>query len=61
MEKLLRTLFEYQKFEQNPEFQKVIDDTVKHYEGMEICDDDLERVNAAGIINAGRGRKDGRF
>lgn len=50
MEKKLRTMFDYQSFEQNPRLAKMIDNTQARYgHGQELDDDDLELVAAAGI------------
>ena len=40
-------LFEYQKFERNPELQSLIDETEARYSG-ELSDDELSLVAAAG-------------
>ena len=46
-EKLLFTLFDYQKFENEPSLQTLIDETERRY-GTELPDDALLDVNAAG-------------
>jgi len=48
MENIIKSLFEYQRFDNNPELQSIIDDTLQRYEGVELCDDDMTYVNAAG-------------
>lgn len=47
MEKKLASLFEYQRFAQNPRLSKLIAETENKY-ANEIADDDLWMVNAAG-------------
>lgn len=49
MESKLKSLFEYQKFENNSRLQNLIQDSLSRYEGVELSDDDLEFVNAAGM------------
>lgn len=49
MEKKLKKLLDYQKFEQNEHLTKLIAETETRY-GTEISDDDLEMVAAAGEI-----------
>ncbi len=46
-EKLLFALFDYQKFENEPSLQTLIDETERRY-GTELPDDALLDVNAAG-------------
>ncbi len=48
MENRLKQLFEYQKFEQNPNLEKVIRETEMRYP-EELSEDELEMVSAAGI------------
>ena len=51
MDKALRSLFEYQRFENNPRLKKMLDDALSRYsfpdEG-ELSDDDAGVLNAAG-------------
>lgn len=47
MEKKLKELFEYQRFEHNGKLDKMINETENRY-GKELSDDDLSLVNAAG-------------
>lgn len=49
MEKKLKQLFEYQQFEQNEKLEKLIQETENRY-AVELSDDDLARVNAAGAV-----------
>lgn len=51
VEKKLKKLFEYQKFEQNERITKFIAETKVH-QTAEISDDDLEIVTAAGDMIA---------
>ena len=48
MEKKLFRLFDYQKFEENPDLQKVIDSTHARCQATSLSLDDMEWVNAAG-------------
>ena len=47
MDKLLKSLFDYQRFEQQPELQKVIDSVHARYSMRELNLDELEYVAAA--------------
>ena len=47
MEKKLKALFDYQRFEKNERLEKLIRETENRYAG-ELSDDDLSLVNAAG-------------
>ena len=47
MENRLKSMFEYQRFEQNPRLAKLIRETESRY-GAELSDDDLDIVSAAG-------------
>ncbi len=47
MEKKLKLLFDYQRFENNGKLEKIIAETESRY-GGELADDDLLLVNAAG-------------
>ncbi len=48
MEKKLSLLFDYQKFEQNPELQRVIDAVHARLSKRRLSDDEAELVAAAG-------------
>ena len=49
MEKRLRRLFDYQKFEQNAELQSVVDAVHARYSSARILsDEEADQVNAAG-------------
>ena len=49
MEKRLRRLFDYQKFEQNAELQSVIDAVHARYSSARmLSDEEADQVNAAG-------------
>ena len=50
MERKLKSLFDYQKFEKNPRLEKLISETENRY-ARELSDDDLSFVNAAGDFN----------
>lgn len=47
MEKELKKLFDYQRFEKNERLEKLIRETESRY-ATELSDDDLSLVNAAG-------------
>ena len=47
MEKVLKQMFDYQKFYGNSHLEMLINDTESRY-GNVLCDDELEYVNAAG-------------
>ena len=49
MEKKLRSLFEYQKFEQNAELQSIIDRVHARYSARMLSDDEADQVAAAGL------------
>lgn len=47
MEKKLRQLFDYQKFQKDPRLEAMLSETEKRYEGS-LSDAELELVSAAG-------------
>ena len=49
MEKKLKKLFDYQRFEQNDKLEKLIHETESRY-AKGLSDDDLSFVNAAGEL-----------
>lgn len=51
MERTLRNLFEYQRFENNSRLGRMIAETEKRY-NSELSDDDLFFVSAAGEIES---------
>lgn len=51
MEGKLKALFDYQKFEGNPDLQKVIDSVHSRHSARKLSLDELEWVAAAGIPN----------
>ena len=51
MDKTIKALFDYQKFEGNSRLAAMIADTEKRY-AVQLDDADLEFVNAAGNIDA---------
>ena len=53
MEKLLKTLFDFQKFESDPELAKLISETESRY-AEALTEDDLALINAAGEISQKR-------
>lgn len=55
MEKILRNLFDYQRYQRNANLDKLIEDTRSRY--SLLSDDDLELVSAAGDIYADPTRK----
>ena len=48
MEKKLSLLFDYQKFQQNPELQHVIDSVHARFRKQKLSDDEADMVFAAG-------------
>ncbi|HIV93240.1 MAG TPA: hypothetical protein H9744_16445 [Candidatus Eisenbergiella stercoravium] len=48
MEKVLKALFDYQRFQGNKRLDAMISETERRYEGQALADNDLELVNAAG-------------
>ena len=58
MEKKLKNLFDYQRFEKNPRLQKIIDQSGSLCK-KELSDDELTFVNAAGdrIFDGGKCRR----
>ena len=59
MERTLKSLFDFQKFEGNSDLQKVIDSTHSRYAVRELSLDEMEWVSAAGApeTNPAAGRK----
>ena len=57
MEGFLTALFDFQRFQRNPRLQSVIDDTLERLTGVELSDDALEYLAAAGDLTA-EARKD---
>ncbi len=47
-EKILRTLFDFQRFAGNKDLEEVISETESHY-GRALSDDELSYVSAAGV------------
>lgn len=58
MEKKLKSLFDFQKFEGNPALQQVIDSVHSRYAVRELSVDEMEWVSAAGTPVKKTGRKD---
>ena len=58
MNKKLKTLFEFQKFEGNRELQEVIDSVHARYGARELDLDELDMVNAAGDVTMNLVKKD---
>lgn len=50
MENRLKSLFEFQKFENNSRLAKLVRDTELRY-GAELTDDELSMVSAAGDVS----------
>ena len=59
MERKLKALFDFQKFEENADLQKVIDRVHARYNSRAqlLDDDDVEFVNAAGVQDTGMKKK----
>lgn len=55
-ENMLSSLFDYQRFENDPVLQALIDETEKAYDS-EISDDELSQVSAAGEVMPTEKRK----
>lgn len=51
MDKMLRDLFDYQKFAGNSNLEKLIKETESRYENKMLSDEDLDSINAAGSVN----------
>lgn len=60
MEKKLKKLFDYQRFEKNERLEKLIRETESRY-AKELSDDDLSLVNAAGETGVNIGGLTGDF
>lgn len=60
LEKKLSLLFDYQKFEQNPELQRVIDSVHSRFRKQKLSDDEADMVFAAGQPEIASLRKDPR-
>ena len=58
MESTLKSLFEYQKFENRPSLQRIIDSVHARYAACELSDDEAELVNAAGSPQLERPKTD---
>jgi hypothetical protein len=58
MERKLKALFDFQKFEGNSALQSVIDSVHSRYTARELNLDEMEWVNAAGTVTARPGKKD---
>ena len=59
-EKLLTELFDFQRFERDPCLGRVIDEVVERFSGVELSEDDLDTVSAAGDPYSGMRRPDKR-
>ena len=59
MERTLKSVFDFQKFEGNSDLQRVIDSTHSRYAVRELNMDEMEWVSAAGIPE-GINRKTGK-
>ena len=59
MERKLKALFDFQKYEENADLQKVIDRVHARYNSRAqlLDDDDVEFVNAAGVQDTGMKEK----
>lgn len=58
MEKTIRSLFDFQKFEGNPALQQVIDSVHARYSVRELSLDEMNWVAAAGTPDLKNGSKD---
>ena len=59
MERKLKALFDFQKFEGNPALQSVIDSVHSRYAIRELSMDDMEWVSAAGTPVSPRKKGEG--
>ena len=61
MEKKLKTMFDYQKFENNSALQQVINSVHSRWSTRELSMDEMEWVSAAGtpVVNPPAGNKNG--
>ena len=59
LERKLKALFDFQKYEQNADLQKIIDQVHARYNSRAqlLEDDDVEFVNAAGVQDTGMKEK----
>lgn len=55
----LKSLFDFQRFENNKKLQRVIDNTHRRVEARELTDDELDLVAAAGVPDEQSSRKPG--
>ncbi len=53
MENKLKSIFEYQRFENNGRLARMIAETEERYLATELSDEELFFVNAAGIADIG--------
>ena len=60
MERKLKALFDYQKFEGNPALREVIDSTHSRYAVQELSMDEMELVAAAGVPQNPAQKKSGK-
>ena len=58
MEQKLRSLFEFQIFEQNTDLQSVIDSVHARFKARMLSDDEADQVAAAGMPGTAEKRKD---
>ena len=58
MEKKLKQLFDYQKFESHPDLRSVIDEVHSRYESRELNLDEMEMISAAGVPRMPDKKKD---
>ena len=49
MERTLKRLFDYQKFDNNPELERLVDTVHSRYANRELSIDDVDQVFAAGV------------
>lgn len=49
MERTLKQLFDYQKFDNNPELERLVDTVHSRYANRELSIDDVDQVFAAGV------------
>ena len=55
----LKILFDFQHFEENTSLQKVIEDTHRRVKALELTDDELNLVAAAGVQDEPKSKKTG--
>ncbi len=61
MERRLRNLFDFQKFERNPKLGKMISDVEKKYQVADVLSDDALEMVSAGLGHTGQNGQNGKW